>query len=69
LFFIFDFPLHVFHTNLLFILLGMDIWNDVEASILLDMLSVTLTMMAKIVESIFLDLPIKGMYNEKITMR
>jgi len=47
----------------------MDIWNDVEASILLDMLSVTLTMMAKIVESIFLDLPIKGMYNEKITMR
>jgi len=68
LFFIFVFFVACFFTHIYrLLLLGTDIRNDVEASISLDTLSVALTIMAKIVESIFLDLPIAGMYNEKMT--
>jgi len=68
LFFIFVFFVACFFTHIYrLLLLGTDIRNDMEASISLDKLLVSLTIMAKIVESIFLDLPIEGMYNEKMT--
>jgi len=57
----------MFFTDIyLLLLLGTDIRNDVEASISLFTFLVALIVMAKILEPVFLDLPIEGMYKDEM---